>query len=101
MIIDKILMIDKTFLNFLIIILGVSYVIFLAFPFSISFFYKKVFKRRVYPFLFIVSAALFSISLFIFSYDFFSLIGSGFFAAAGIVLAAASIRLYIVMTGGH
>ena len=94
-------MIDKTFVNFLIIILGVSYVILLVFPFSICFFYKKVFKRRVYPFLFIVSAALFGISLFIFSYDFFSYTGSGFFAAGGIILAAASIRLYIVMTGGH
>ncbi len=94
-------MIDKTVLNFLIIILGVSYVIFLAFPFSISYFYKKVFKRRVHPFLFIVSAALFAISLFIFSYDFFSYVGSGLFAAGGIILAAASIRLYIVMAGGN
>lgn len=101
MTIDKILVIDKIFLNFLIIILGVSYLVFLAFPFSISYFYKKVFKKRVHPFLFIISSALFAISLIIFSYDFFSYVGSIFFAAGGIILAAASIRLYIVMVGGH
>lgn len=32
--------------------------------------------------------------------DIFSDIGSWFFAAAGIVLAAASIRLYLLMTEG-
>lgn len=75
--------------------------VFVVFPYSISFFYEKVFNRRVYPFLFIFSAFLFAISLFVFSYNFFSYTGSGFFAAGGIILAAASIRLYIVMTGGH
>jgi len=80
--------------------LGVSYVFLIGFPFSIAYFYEKVFKKFALPYLFIISGSLFIISFLIFSYDFWSDTGSGIFASGGILLAAASLRLYFVMMGG-
>lgn len=80
---------------------GFSFVLLMSLPFSIAYFYEKVFERRVFPFLFIFSAILFIASFSLFFYDIASITGSGFFAAGGILLAIASLRLYIVMTGGR
>jgi len=69
-------------------------------PFSIAFFYQKVFKKNAFPYFFVIAGLFYIIYFFIYYMDIFSDIGSGFFAAGGIVLAAASIRLYLLMTEG-
>jgi hypothetical protein len=92
------LIIDENVYLILVLLSGITYALLMSLPFSIAFFYHKVFKKKAYPYLFLVSGILFSVSL-IYSYNIFSVVGSGFFAAGGIVLAAASIRLYIVMMG--
>jgi hypothetical protein len=84
----------------LLLVLGLSYVFLLSLPFSIAYFYEKIFKKFALPYLFVISGVLFIISFLIFLYDFWSDIGAGFFAAGGISLAAASLRLYFVMMGG-
>ncbi len=84
----------------MILVLGFSYVILLSLPFSIAYFYEKIFDKPALPYLFIISGGMFIISFLIFFYDFWSDVGSGFFASGGILLAAASLRLYFVMTGG-
>lgn len=81
----------------MILVLGISYVILMSLPFSIAFFYEKTFKKKAYPFLFLFSAILFLISFLYFSDNFFSDFSSGFLAASGILIAAASLRLYLVM----
>ncbi len=91
-------MIDNVLL--LILVLGVSYAFLLVIPLGIAYFYEKIFKKRVYPYLFIISCVLFIISFLIFFYDLASDIGSGVFALGGILTAATSLKLYIVMTGG-
>lgn len=95
------MIIDGTIFLILILVSGILFGFLLGLPFSIALFYEKIFRRTAFPFLFIVSGVLFAISFFFFSYDFFGATGSGFFAAGGIVLALASIRLYLVMTGGR
>lgn len=85
----------------MILVSGISYVFLMTLPFSIAFFYQKVFKKKSFPYLFVISGFLYIISFFIFSQNIFSDLGSGLFAIGGILLAAASIRLYIVMTGGY
>jgi len=72
----------------------------MSLPFSIALFYEKVFKKRAFPYLFVVSGFLIIASFYFFSIDFFSETSSIFLAAGGISLAAASLRLYFVMTGG-
>lgn len=91
-------MIDNVLL--LILVLSISYVFLLVIPLCIAYFYEKIFKKRVYPYLFIISGVLFIISFLIFFYNSASSIGSGFFALGGILIAATSLKLYIVMTGG-
>lgn len=94
------MIINETVYFILILILGVTYAILMILPFSIAFFYQKVFKKNALPYFFVI-AGLFYITYFSLYYtDIFSNIGSGFFAAGGIVLAAASIRLYLLMTVG-
>jgi len=83
------------------IILGISYVALLILPFSIALLYERTFKKHVFPYLFVVAIILLSISFFVYPDDFFRLKGSIFFAAGGVSLAITSIRLYMVMTGGH
>lgn len=90
---------DKTFFSVMLLVCGISFAILLIFPFSIAVFYGKVFKKRVYPFIFIISGIMFAVSFLIYSYDIFNDIGSGLFALGGILLAAASARLYFVMMG--
>jgi hypothetical protein len=84
----------------LILVLGASYVFLLGLPFSIAYFYEKVFKKPALPYLFIISGALFVISFLFLYNDFWSDTGAGFFASGGILLAAASLKIYFVMTGG-
>lgn len=85
----------------LILILGVTYTLLMVLPFSIAFFYQKVFKKEAFPYFFLISGVFFIIYFYIYYQDIFNIIGTGFFAAGGIVLAAASIRLYLLMMGGE
>lgn len=73
----------------------------LGLPFTIALFYERTFKKRAFPYLFVVAIAMLSISFFVYPDDFFNTTGSAFFAAGGVMLAIASLRLYMVMTGGH
>lgn len=93
------MIIDKATLLIMIFALSVSYLFLMSLPFGIAYFYERIFKKRAFPYLFIISSIFLFISFFIFSYDISSDIGSIFFAAGGILLAAASLRLYFVMTG--
>lgn len=93
------MIINETVYLILVFLSGITYALLMSLPFSIAFFYHKVFKKKSYPYLFLISGVLFIVSL-IYSNNIFSVVGSGFFAAGGIVLAAASLRLYIVMMGG-
>ncbi len=94
------MIINETFFFILVIILGITYALLMSLPFSIAFFYQKVFKKNALPYFFVIAGLFYIIYFFIYYMDVFSDIGSGFFAAGGIVLAAASIRLYLLMTGG-
>ncbi|MDD5474356.1 MAG: hypothetical protein PHU34_09455 [Candidatus Methanoperedens sp.] len=91
-------MIDNVLL--LILVLSISYVFLMVIPLGIAYYYEKLFKKRVYPHLFIISCVLVIISFIILYYDSASNIESGFFALGGVLIAATSIKLYIVMTGG-
>jgi len=82
-------------------ILGMTYALLMVLPFSIAFFYQKVFKKDALPYFFVISGIFFIIYFYIYNQDMFNVIGTGIFAAGGIVLAAASIRLYLLMTGGE
>lgn len=79
---------------------GISYAILMGLPFSIAYFYEKVFKKHAFPYLFVVSGILFLAYIIFFYNDIFSITGTAIFAISGIILAAASLRLYVVMTGG-
>ncbi len=85
----------------LILILGVTYTLLMILPFSIAFFYQKVFRKDALPYFFVISGGFFITYFSIYYQDIFNVIGTGIFAAGGIVLAAASIRLYLLMTGGE
>ena len=95
------MIINETVYLILILILGVTYALLMILPFSIAFFYQKVFKKDAIPYFFVISGVFFITYFYIYYQDIFNVIGTGFFAAGGIVLAAASIRLYILMTGGE
>ncbi|MCX9081922.1 MAG: hypothetical protein OIN83_06970 [Candidatus Methanoperedens sp.] len=81
--------------------MGLTYVLLMVLPFSIAFFYQKVFKKEAYPYFFLISGVFFIIYFYIYYQDIFNIIGTGFFAAGGIVLAATSIRLYLLMMEGE
>ena len=95
------MIINETVYLILILILGVTYTLLMVLPFSIAFFYQKVFKKEAFPYFFLISGVFFIIYFYIYYQDIFNIIGTGFFAAGGIVLAAASIRLYLLMMGGE
>ena len=78
-----------------------TYALLMVLPFSIAFFYQKVFKKNALPYFFVISGIFFITYIYIYYQDIFNVIGTGFFAAGGIMLAAASIRLYLLMTGGE
>lgn len=95
------MIINETAYLILILILGMTYVFLIILPFSIAFFYQKVFRKDALPYFFVISGVFFITYFYIYYQDIFNVIGTGFFAAGGIVLAAASIRLYLLMMGGE
>lgn len=95
------MILDGLILQILILVLGISYAVLMILPFSIALFYEKIFKRQAFPYIFAISSILLIASFYFFSIDFFGETSSIFLAAGGISLAAASLRLYFVMTGGN
>ncbi|MCX9073565.1 MAG: hypothetical protein OIN88_02760 [Candidatus Methanoperedens sp.] len=85
-------------MNYILVLLWViSIVLLTMIPYSIALFYQRTFKRNTYPFLFLVSPALFIASLISYMYpSFFT--GNVFFALGGAILGGASMRLHQVMT---
>lgn len=72
----------------------------MSLPFSIAFFYQKVFRKNSLPYFFVISGIIYIIYFLLYYQDIFSLWGSAIFAMGGIMLAAASLRLYLLMTTG-
>lgn len=70
----------------------------LLIPYSIAVFYQRSFRRKTYPWLFIVSLFLLAASIPAYVMPSFSY-GMLFFAMGGILLGLASLRLDQVMTG--
>jgi drug/metabolite transporter (DMT)-like permease len=83
---------------FLIVIWIISLVPLFLIPYSIAVFYQRSFRRKTYPFLFIVSLLLLVASFPGYINQSFSY-GMLFFAIGGILLGGASLRLDQVMTG--
>lgn len=83
---------------FLIVIWIISLVPLFLIPYSIAVFYQRSFRRKTYPYLFIVSLLLLAASSLGYVYQSFSY-GMLFLAIGGILLGSASIRLDLVMTG--
>lgn len=81
---------------FLIVIWIISLVPLFLIPYSIAVFYQRSFKRKTYPYLFIVSLLLLAASSFGYVNQSYGML---FFATGGILLGAASLRLDQVMTG--
>ena len=82
-------------MSLLIVLWIISMIPLLLLPYSIAVFYQRIFKRRTYPYVFIIA-----LILYIASSLYPSLLwGNLFFALGGILLAGASIRLNHVMTG--
>jgi hypothetical protein len=80
-------------MNYALMILWIiSMVILLLLPYSIALFYQRIFKRNTYPYLFLMALALYIFSSFQYSF------GNLPFALGGVILGAASFRLYNVMT---
>ena len=67
-------------------------------PYSIAVFYQRSFKRKTYPYLFIVSFLLLVASSLGYVYQFFTQ-DMLFFALGGILLGITTLRLDQVMTG--
>jgi len=83
---------------FLIVIWIISLVPLFLIPYSIAVFYQRSFRRKTYPYLFIVSLLLLAASFPGYINQSFSY-GMLFFAIGGILLGGASLRLDQVMTG--
>jgi hypothetical protein len=85
-------------MNYLLMILWIITMIpLLLLPYSIALFYQRTFKRKTYPYLFIIALILYIVSSF--QYLFPSLLWRNlFFALGGVLLGSASIRLHHVMT---
>ncbi len=84
-------------MNFFLIVLWIiSLIPLFLIPYSIAVFYQRSFRRKTYPYLFIVSLLMLAASLPV-NQSFYG--GMLFFAIGGILLASASIRLDMVMTG--
>ena len=67
-------------------------------PYSIAVFYQRSFKRKTYPYLFILSSLLLVASSLGYVYQFFTQ-DMLFFALGGILLGSTSLRLDQVMIG--
>ena len=85
-------------MNYLLVILWIITMIpLLLLPYSIALFYQRTFKRKTYPYLFIIALILYIVSSF--QYPFPPLLWRNlFFALGGVLLGSASVRLHHVMT---
>lgn len=85
-------------MNYLLAILWIITTIpLLLLPYGIALFYQRTFKRKTYPYLFIIALILYTISSI--QYIFPSLLWRDmFFALGGVLLGSASMRLHHVMT---
>jgi len=86
-------------MNSLLVILWIiSTALMFLIPYSIAVFYQRIFKRKTYPYLFIVSFLLlvmYSLGILYKSFNQDQL----FFALGGILLGGSTLRLDQVMTG--
>jgi len=80
---------------FLIVIWIITLVPLFLIPYSIAVFYHRSFRRKTYPWLFIVSLLMLAAGYLNPSFSY----GMLFFAIGGILLGGASLRLDQVMTG--
>lgn len=86
-------------MNSLLVMLWIiSMAILFFIPYSIAVFYQRSFKRRTYPYLFIISFLLLVASSLGYLYQAFTQYML-FFALGGILLGSTSLRLGQVMTG--
>ena len=85
-------------MNYLLVLLwAASMIPLLLLPYSIALFYQRNFKRRTYPYLFLIALVLYVAASIQYLYS-SSLWGNLFFALGGALIAGASIRLHTVMT---
>lgn len=86
-------------MNSLLVVLWIiSMALMFFIPYSIAVFYQRIFKRKTYPYLFIVSFLLLVTSSLGYFYQSFTQ-DLLFFALGGILLGGSSLRLDQVMTG--
>jgi hypothetical protein len=86
-------------MNSLLVILWIiSMALMFFIPYSIAVFYQRSFKRKTYPYFFIVSFLLLVTSSLGYWDQFFTQ-GILFFALGGLLLVGSSLRLDQVMTG--
>ncbi len=85
-------------MNYLLVILWIiTMILLLLLPYGIALFYQHTFKRKTYPYLFLIALILYIVSSL--QYLFPSLLWRNlFFAIGGVLLGSASIRLHHVMT---
>ncbi len=81
----------------LIVLWIISLIPILLLPYAIALFYQRSFKRRTYPFLFLIALVLYIASSIQYLTSSF-VWGNLFFGIGGVMLVAASIRLHNVMT---
>ncbi len=82
---------------FLMVLWIISVILLLLLPYGIALFYQRSFKRKTYPYLFLMALVLYITSSVQFLYPSFSP-GNWFFALGGVLLGGASFRLHHVMT---
>ncbi len=85
-------------MSFLAVLWIISMIPLFILPYSIAIFYQRSFKRRTYPFLFLIALVLYIASSIQYQNSSF-LWGNIFFGIGGIILGGASLRLHSVMTG--
>ncbi len=86
-------------MNYLLVILWIiSMVLLFLLPYSIALFYQRNFKRRTYPYFFLISLIMYVISSIQYLYPSF-IWGNLLFALGGVLLGGVSFRLHSVMTG--
>jgi len=84
-------------MNLLIALWIISMIPLFLLPYSIALFYQRIFKRRTYPYGFLIALILYIASSIQFLYP--ALFGGTlFFALGGVLLGGASVRLHNVMT---
>ncbi len=84
-------------MNLLIVLWIISLVPLFLFSYGIALFYQRTFKRKTYPYLFLIAFILYIASSI--SYLYPALPGKNLFSAAGgVLLSGASLRLHRLMT---